>query len=157
MAIDLEEEYDKIYRYCYFHVREQYLAEDITQETFLRYFKRAPQIIHGSRTAYLYTIARNLCTDYFRRTGTEELTEEKAEAVSGTERPMEGLEDSMDLKQALKTLTVEQQELLMLRYAQELNVSEAARILGISRFAFYRREKEALKMLKLKLEGGDAQ
>lgn len=156
MAIDLEEEYDKIYRYCYFHVKEQYLAEDLTQETFLRYFKRDPKISQGSRIAYLYTIARNLCTDYYRLPKTEELTEESA-AAAGAERPMDGLEASMDLKEAVLKLPVECQELLMLRYAQELSVSEAAQILGMSRFALYRREKEALKMLKIKLEGRNAQ
>jgi len=34
--MDLEEQYDKIYRYCYFKVRHCQTAEDITQETFLR-------------------------------------------------------------------------------------------------------------------------
>ena len=33
---DLEEQYDKIYRYCYYRVKDAHLAEDLTQETFLR-------------------------------------------------------------------------------------------------------------------------
>ncbi len=37
--MDLEEQYDKIYRYCYFKVRRRETAEDITQETFLRFFE----------------------------------------------------------------------------------------------------------------------
>ena len=40
MFLDLEEQYDKIYRYCYFKLHHQQSAEDITQETFLRYFQR---------------------------------------------------------------------------------------------------------------------
>ena len=38
MALDIEEQYEKIYRYCFcrLHSREQ--AEDVTQETFLRWF-----------------------------------------------------------------------------------------------------------------------
>lgn len=38
--MDLKEQYDKIYRYCYFKVRRREMAEDITQETFLRVFEK---------------------------------------------------------------------------------------------------------------------
>ena len=38
--MDLSEQYDKIYRYCYFKVHHCQTAEDITQETFLRYFSK---------------------------------------------------------------------------------------------------------------------
>ena len=67
---------------------------------------------------------------------------------------MEHLEVRMDMKQAVNALKREEQELLLLRYHLELSVREAADILGISRFAFYRREREVLKQLKIRLEGG---
>ena len=35
-----------------------------------------------------------------------------------------------------------------------LDAKKVADILGISRFAFYRREREVLKQLKIRLEGG---
>ena len=35
--IDLEEQYDKIYRYCYYKLHHREKAEDITQEAFLRF------------------------------------------------------------------------------------------------------------------------
>ena len=37
--LDLQEQYDKIYRYCYFKLYDRNLAEDITQETFLKYYE----------------------------------------------------------------------------------------------------------------------
>lgn len=36
MSFDIEQPYDKLYRYCYFRLRSRELAEDITQEPFLR-------------------------------------------------------------------------------------------------------------------------
>ena len=40
MAMELEEQYDRIYRYCYYRIHNQQLAEDITQQVFLKYFER---------------------------------------------------------------------------------------------------------------------
>ena len=34
MAIEIRDQYDKIYRYCYHKVKNAVLAEDLTQETF---------------------------------------------------------------------------------------------------------------------------
>ena len=39
MSMDLEKEYEKIYRYCYMRLRHQQWAEDVTQETFLRFLE----------------------------------------------------------------------------------------------------------------------
>lgn len=38
MELDIDQHYDKIYKYCYFRLQNRDVAEDITQETFLRYF-----------------------------------------------------------------------------------------------------------------------
>ncbi|MCM1362233.1 MAG: RNA polymerase subunit sigma-24, partial [Clostridiales bacterium] len=40
MSFDISDQYDKIYRYCYLRVKKREIAEDITQETFLRYLER---------------------------------------------------------------------------------------------------------------------
>ena len=70
--IDLEEEYDKIYRYCYYKLRSRETAEDITQETFLRFFASDSYYDRGQALRYLYTIARNLCVDEWRKSKTEQ-------------------------------------------------------------------------------------
>lgn len=67
MALDINEQYDKIYRFCYLRVSNRETAEDLTQETFLRYLEH-PQYHNIDKTLQLlYTIARNLCNDEFRR------------------------------------------------------------------------------------------
>lgn len=38
MAIDIEEQYDKIYRCCYYRLRDRERAEDVTPEAFPRWF-----------------------------------------------------------------------------------------------------------------------
>lgn len=51
MIENIEEQYDKIYRYCYYKVKNRDLAEDITQETFLRGFEAQGR---GVDIRYLY-------------------------------------------------------------------------------------------------------
>lgn len=142
MAPDIEEQYDKIYKYCYFKVHNVSLAEDITQETFLRYFAQNSYINRRKQLAYLYTIARNLCTDFYRKKKTEELREEVAD------NPMEHVENNLYLQMAVEKLPEEMQELILLRYVNGLTGREISEITGLSRTAIYRREKEALKRLK---------
>ena len=73
--MDLEEQYEKIYRYCYFKIHNREIAEDITQETFLRFFK-SNYVDNGKAMQYLYTIARNMCIDEYRKQKAETLKEE---------------------------------------------------------------------------------
>ncbi|MDE5589874.1 MAG: RNA polymerase subunit sigma-24, partial [Acetatifactor sp.] len=53
--MDLDEQYDKIYRYCFFRLRQRETAEDITQETFLRFFESTTYRNTGQALRYLYT------------------------------------------------------------------------------------------------------
>ncbi len=147
MSVDIQEQYDKIYRYCYYKVGNPVLAEDLTQETFLKYFSQNSYIEHGKKLAYLYTIARNLCIDTFRRPQQVSLSEDMAD--TGT---FERLELNITVRQAMKTLPVQEQEILLLRYVNELSVGEIASILRISRFAVYRRTGSALASLKEQLK-----
>ncbi|MBU5485559.1 RNA polymerase sigma factor [Clostridium sp. MSJ-11] len=143
MSVDIQEQYDKIYRYCYYKVGNSALAEDLTQETFLKYFAQNSYIEHGKKLAYLYTIARNLCIDSFRKVQPETLNDD----IPDTDH-FGRLELNIALRQALKTLPVREQELLLLRYANKLAVGEIASIMGISRFAVYRRTSSAIATLK---------
>lgn len=150
MSLELEEQYDKIYRYCYFKVRDRDTAEDLTQETFLRYFSQSPAIRRGKPLAYLYTIAKHQCIDHYRKTPALPL-EEEYPVPDG----LAPLETSLSLRAALKALPSEDQELLLLRFSNELAVGELAQWMGVSRFAVRRRLNAALKMLRRQLREED--
>lgn len=144
MSVSLRDQYDKIYRYCYFKVNNKEIAEDLTQETFLKYFAQASYINRGKPLAYLYTIAKNLCIDFYRSNkGEKELNE----AVLCSDDISE-FEANYDIKQAVSTLSDDLQELLLLRFVNELGIGEIAGIMGISRFSVYRKLNKALGMLK---------
>lgn len=149
MFIDLEEQYDKIYRYCYMKTQHQQTAEDITQETFLRFLEDYTYKEMGKRMAYLYTIARNLCIDSFRRKKAVPLNEKIVQKERFVKENTEGMiVQNIDLKAALGRLEPEEQELIFWRYVNELPIQQIGRILGISRFAVYRRTRESLNKLR---------
>ncbi len=145
---ELAEIYDKIYRYCFYKVRNSEAAEDITQETFLRFFEHKQRIRRGEDMAYLYTIAKNLCFDHFRKKQTAELPEDYP-----TEDFAEQSELKIAVRDALEKLDERQREIIVMRYIGELSVNETAVAAGISRFAVYRLERAALNELKKYLEG----
>ncbi len=145
--MDYEAQYDKIYRYCYFKLHNQTVAEDVTQETFLRFFESNTYKERGRELNYLYTIARNLCIDESRKRVFEELPEEISE-----EGPEERVIESVVMKQAMEKLTNEERELALLRYVNEVPVKVICELRGCSRFALNRQMKQVLKKLRENLQ-----
>lgn len=156
MSLDLQEQYDKIYRYryCYFKVNNVETAEDLTQETFLKYFTQTSYIDRGKPLAYLYTIARNLCVDFYRKPVEHAVDEEiiNNDGVSTFETSFVIQET---VKEAVKTLSMALQEVILLRFANDLGIGEIAGIMQISRFAVYRKLNLALHTLKTVLKKED--
>ena len=146
-VIDLEEQYDKIYRYCYLRLHNRETAEDITQETFLRFFASDSYLERGQALRYLYTIARNLCVDEYRRHRTEQLVAEMEE-IQADEQTEEKVILTLGVKTALEKLNCEQRELLFLRYVNEVPIHTICGIFQISRFAVYRKLRMAVKNLE---------
>ena len=149
--MDLENQYDKIYRYCYFKDHHSQTAEDNTQETFLRFFSRHLSLDRSKELPYLYTIARNLCVEEYRKNSKETECEENEQ--SGYD-PSGDWTDTIMLKSILSKLPKDEQELLLLRYANEVPITSICKITGISRFAVYRKTARILKHLKTELQEG---
>lgn len=143
MPLDINEQYDKIYRYCYLRVKKRETAEDLTQETFLRYLEH-PQYHSIDKTLQLlYTIAGNLCKDEYSRHKYDEIPDN---VVSG-ENIEESVINNHTLSEALEKLSEEDREIILLRYINEVPVNVIANIYSISRFALNRRIKKILAQL----------
>lgn len=145
MAIDIEEQYDKIYRYCYYRLRDRERAEDVTQETFLRWFASDTCRDKNQLLRYLYTVARNLCIDEYRRPVTQPLPEDLPEQERD---PLA----SLVLRAELDKLAPEDRELVLLRYVNEVPMAVLGQLYGLSRFALRRRLNGILKTLRKALE-----
>ena len=152
--MDIEQQYDKLLRYCYMKLRDRALAEDLTQETFIKFFESKDYHSIGKEMAYLYTIARNLCIDYFRKQK-EELIEDlpaKIQEMPDSSDKVESIVDQLSIEQALDSLTADEREAVVLRFSGELSVEDIAKTMGISRFAVRRRISSALEKLRKEME-----
>ncbi|MCM1283767.1 MAG: RNA polymerase sigma factor [Muribaculaceae bacterium] len=148
--MDIEEQYDKLYRYCFFKMKNAAVAEDIVQETFLRFFESKSYRDRGRPLAYLYTTARNLCMDEFRRE--KHFSSEERETVSaGFEQ--ETLE-RLALWAAMEELSEEERELLLLRYVNGAPMQTLEALYGKSRFALRRELKKLTERLERRITDG---
>ena len=149
-SMDIEEQYDKIFRFCYYRVHNTDTAQDLTQETFLR-FMNSGYKERGEQMRYLYTIARNLCIDESRKVRAAELPEDYSDEGAGSD----DLIRKIEINQALDKMPEEDRELLILRYMNEVPLSDIGKIMGISRFALYRRLNNVKRDFIKLMEGGN--
>ncbi len=156
LSMDIEELYDKLLRYCYSKTHDKYLAEDIVQDTFVRFYSNHTYKETGKQLAYLYTIARNLCIDSYRKPVTIDLDTAKPDIESSLscDSEADAVLDRMLVEQAMERINEFDRELLMLRYNQELSAAEIGEIVGLSRWAVHRRLQKCLRMMKAAMEGG---
>lgn len=120
--------YGKILCYCRFHVSDAGCAEDLTQETFERFFRAVDGYRHyGKAVNYLYVISGNLCRDFYRKKkeiAMCDLPESEGESMGS-------IECHMDVKNAVQQLPPELRNVIILHYFQELKLKEIAKILDI--------------------------
>lgn len=145
--------YPMVLRYCRLHIRDAGYAEDLTQETFARFFCTLRQYQHyGKASNYLYVIAGNLCKDYYKKP--EELPVEEVPEQSICQ--MEVLTLQIDVHRALEALPSELREVTILYFFQELKQKEIARILGIGLPLVKYRIKRAKEQLEQAIGKEDA-
>lgn len=146
--------YQAILTYCNCHCFDEMYAEDLTQETFVRFFTKLPDYHYRGKTLnYLYTIAGNLCKDYGKRRKEIPLEEKSLIEEKGVEEYR--TESSMNkilVEQALNQLADELREIVILYYFQELKLKEISEILQIGLPLVKYRLRQAKKQMAKFLE-----
>ncbi len=152
---------ERIYRYIYFRVADEQVAEDITSEVFLKAWEKLDTYQAGSSPfiAWLYRIAHNAVIDQYRtRKVSIKLEDARPAEISHDDRTDEKLDlqfELQELQQALQELTEEQKQVLILKFIQGLSTPEIASQLGKQQGAVRALQMRALQGLAraLGLEG----
>lgn len=154
LAAICEKLYARIYRYLSYKVDDVRDAEDLAGEVFVRMLGAIGKQT-GNVEAWLFRIAGNVLTDHYRkravRSGEMELPEEVAGGID-PETVVERKLDGDRLKKALKLLTEEQRETIILRFIMEMEHDEVATVMGRSAGAVRALQFRALAALREELE-----
>ncbi|MCQ4085158.1 sigma-70 family RNA polymerase sigma factor [Streptomyces sp. RB6PN25] len=111
-----------------------YWAEDVVQETLLRAWRHAEQLVDaaGSTRSWLATVARRIVIDDYRsrRVRPQEVGDTALEFLAGPDELDRAL-SLLALADALATLTPAQREAIVESYLVGRSVRQAAAVLGI--------------------------
>ena len=127
--------FEAVYQFIRLRVDDMALAEDLTGDVFLKLIgalqgRNAPQ--HTLR-GWLFRVARNVLHDHYGRAGqfTTEALDEWLPAPEGNpEAQVFAALDAGYIRQAIRRLPAEQQEVLLLRFGQQLSLQETADVMG---------------------------
>ena len=130
--------FDKIYRYLALRIRNDYEAEDLTQQVFMKVMKSISsyKITGVPFASWLYRIAHNQLVDFLRQKNKKGTVTIEGLPIPDTgDDPQYMIEKQVDideLQRAVGQLTAAQQEVLALRFTGELSIAQCAEIMGRS-------------------------
>lgn len=137
-----------VYRYIYARVWHREVAEDLAQTVFLKVYRALArfEVREQNPLAYFFTVARNTVHDYWRKKK-DILLEDKHLLNAHTEA--EALpQDYRLLERAIKELSAEQQEVVGLKFFNDLSTRDIAKLLGKTEAAVRQIQSRALKHLR---------
>lgn len=136
----------KVFTYIMFVVRDQELANDIFQDTFVKVITKLQEGKYtdcGKFTYWITRIAHNVIMDWYRQTRNEHIVEPtedndlsnlKVNSVIDSSRESELVNAQVmdDVKRMMNSLPATQREVVYMRFYQNLSFKEIAEITGVS-------------------------
>lgn len=153
----LAEIYDRyagpVYGYLYRVLGDAAQAEDLTSEVFVRFLqtlrtRRAPR---DKLEGWLYRVAHNLAMDLFRRQKTGPVVDLDEHLAAEGRHLMEVVHDGQvkqRLRASIRRLTADQQQVILMRFAEDRPLAEVARLMGKSEGAVKTLQHRAVSRLR---------
>jgi RNA polymerase sigma-70 factor, ECF subfamily len=149
---------DTVFRFIYFRLGDRTQAEDLTSETFVRALRRLQSLSNQGRdpVAWFVTIARNLLLDHVKSaryrlevTNDDLLQPRSNEATDSpsAESVVLGSLTNARLLEAVRALSAEQRECIVLRFLHGLSVAETAEVMGKNDGAIKAMQHRAIRRL----------
>lgn len=142
--------YSEIYRYVLYRTGDRTVTEDVASEVFLRllnalHAERAPRT---TLRGWLFGVASHLVADHFRRAPGLPLSENIVAPYPSLSDEVEARIRQNDIRKAIRQLTVEQQQVIALRFGSGFSVEQTAEALGKSVTAVKSLQLRALEGLR---------
>jgi RNA polymerase sigma-70 factor (ECF subfamily) len=142
-----------IYCFLYQKLHEYHLAQDLTQEVFVRAFQGIPRLrTPESFVSWLYRIARQVLAEYFRKQKTlVSLQEADYLQFQEQEKSPQNRELLAQLEISLSQLPLKYQTILSLKYFEKKSYQEISQLLGISLSTVDGRMTQAKHLLRIQM------
>lgn len=136
----------KLFNYIMFIVRDEELANDIFQDTFVKIIiklKEGKYVVNGKFAYWITRIAHNVIMDWFRQQQNEHIVEPtedndlnklKDASIVDNSRELDMVNEQIlqDVKRLMDNLPAPQREVVYMRFYQDLSFKEIAEITGVS-------------------------
>ena len=136
---------NRVYTYIFHQVHDEFVSDDIFQETFVKALTTIQQgryVENGKFLAWITRIAHNLIIDYFRQEKAENLQSCDSQDVNILNRKdlsEDTVEDNMvlmqihaDIRSLVQALPMSQREVLLMRYYKNMSFKEIADATNVS-------------------------
>jgi len=136
---------NRVFTYIYFNVRNQHLAEDLFQETFIKViksFQDGKYQDNGRLLSWIIRIAHNLIIDYYRRNRQlntcsnddyeMDLFNSPRYSEDNIEQVMVNTQIMNDVRRLIEELPEDQKEIILLRHYGGLSFKEIAEQTNVS-------------------------
>lgn len=145
--------FDRIYRYIFVRIWNKYEAEDLTEQVFLQAIESISSFKWKGNhfSSWLFKIAHNLLIDYHRKKSRKQELQLEESVVSSGPDPefMAELNISMSqLSAAILKLTYLQRQVISLRFAGGLSITETATVMGKKENAVKALQHSAVEALR---------
>ena len=145
----------RIYRFVYLKVSHREEAEDLTHQIFLSAWQNMASFSPREGvpfSAWLYGIARNKIIDHYRvrrqAISLEDANQETFQIAPASDRNAELALMTTRIRSALKTMSADFREVIILRFVEEMSIKETSAIMNKSNGAIKILQHRAIKALR---------
>jgi RNA polymerase sigma-70 factor, ECF subfamily len=133
---------DRIYWYIYRKISREDEAQDLTADVFLKLYENLEDVgkrKKGAVLAWLYTVARNLAIDHLRKQGSRKSRSLENEEIDGAAKVFDNFvneamkqSDIAEIQGVMASVDETAQEIMQLRFGEELQFNEISEVIGKS-------------------------
>lgn len=144
---------NSILRMCYIYLKDYQLAEDVTQETFLKVYENYKSFENrSSEKTWITRIAINQCKNCMRTRWFKHVRIDMISEITDNDN-YDRILDKKVISLEIMKLPQKYKEVILLYYYQELSVKEIAFILNQKETTILQRLRRAREYLKPRLQG----
>ncbi len=144
---------DSLYRLAYSYVRNREQALDIVQDSIVKALDKAGTLKDiASVKSWYYGILVNTALDYMRKNKRTVLTDTIESLSDGSQ---EDISENISITDSLYALSEQQRTIIIMRFFEDMKLSDISKILGVNLSTVKTRLYKALDILKIELKEVD--